>query len=238
MSKSLLPFWAYPAHWGLKGKSKKLAEIDFYSTNEFEAATSRADLIDDDVERTRTKLSILRTYSKITELEYELGLVELNMPFSTNEEKSKAILRIRLKYNDLEPKEYEQASIELIEDETQKQIATVEYLFKYHEISESERTKQICDLEGKPWWLLNAEFDADEERIIVNMDYNETYAQMLIEAGHPGNNIEEVMEFHLKDFGRRLATGDSSDNSDLLQEIDDPKLNRGISNGDGTVTYE
>lgn len=237
MSKPFLPFWAFPAHWGLKGKSKKLAEIDFYCTDEYEAAKQRAELIDDEVDRTRTMLSIERKHSKISELEFEKGLVELNMAFATEEEKAKAILRLRLKYNDLEPQEYELASIELIEDEIQKQMATVEYLYKYHEITESERTKQLCDLEGKPWWLLNAEFNADEERIVVNMDYNETYAKMLIEAGHPGNNVEEVMEFHLKDFGRRLATGDSLGDSDLLQEIDDPKMNRGISNGDGTTTY-
>lgn len=234
----LLPFWVVPAHWGLRGKSLELAKIDFYITDKYEAELARAELIDDNIEQSKVKNRIYLKYNKITDAEFEILMIRLNNETITDVEYKKRELEIRKKHNLLTDREFMEGELELLPDGKEKELMTIALLYKYHEISEDEYQKQVYTLNDKVWWKLVLTSDPDGQVDVV-LDYNDNFVKSLTDNGHPGNNEEEIVDFYVKDLGRKLATGESSDyDSRLIQaNLDDPKIIHGTSNGDGTVDY-
>lgn len=234
-----LPFKLIPAHWGLSGKSLELAKIDYYIKDPYEAEMARAKLIDDDIERQKTEMRIDKKYSKITDSQYEVSMINLNNELISEVDYKKAVLQIRKKYKELSEREYMESELELMPDSKEKELMTLALLYKYHEITEDDYQKGVATINEKVWWKLTVTSDSNEE-VEVSLDYNEFFVKTLQETGHPGNDENEIVDFYVKDLGRKLATGESSDyDSRLLQaNLDDPKMIiRGISNGDGTVDY-
>lgn len=68
----LIPFSWMPGSWGLKGKSRKMAEIEYYYEDGEEKEKLLAEAELDDEQKLRLKvLDIDLKYEKISELEYE-----------------------------------------------------------------------------------------------------------------------------------------------------------------------
>lgn len=234
-----LPFKLIPAHWGLSGKSLELAKIDYYIKEPYDAEIARAELVDDEIEKQKTILRINKKYSKINDLSYEIGMIRLNNDLISDLDYKKAELQIRKKYNDLTEREFMESELELMPDSKDKEILTLAFLYKFHEITEDDYQKGIATVNEKVWWKLTLSSDNNEE-VEISLDYNEFFVKKLQETGHPGNDENEIVDFYVKDLGRKLATGESNDyDSRLIQaNLDDPKMIiRGISNGDGTVDY-
>lgn len=229
-----LPYWMIPAHWGLTGKSKELALIDYYISDPRHAEERRAHLIDDPVESKKALLRIQHKYHAITDASYEYDMYKLEHEFATVEELSKKKLDIDWKYKLISEEEYLEGCIEYMPEGKEKELQTVEVLYKFRHISEDDYKKQIATLNEKVWWKLSIE-STDDGTADIELDYNEYFVKHLQETGHPGNDEGEVVDFYVKDLGRKLATGDLNEDEDvkLLQA----NLIHGTSNEDGTVDY-
>lgn len=229
-----LPFWLIPAHWGLSGKTKELARIDYYVKEPRQAEELRARLIDDPVEMEKSLLRIQNKYKVIPADIYELSMFKLEHEFATPEELKKKELDIRWKYKNITEREYLEGVIEYMPEGKEKELKTIELLYKYHEITEDDYKKQIATLNEKVWWKLSIE-STDDGTADIELDYNEYFVKYLQDTGHPGNDEGEIVDFYVKDLGRKLATGDLNEDDDL--KLLKANLIHGTTNEDGTVDY-
>ncbi len=229
-----LPFWIIPAHWGLSGKSKELAKIDYEIKDPRHAEELRAKLIDDPVEQNKSLLRIQHKYHAITDDRYEFQMWKYDNEFATPEEEKKKLLEINWKYKLISEKEYLEGKIEFMPDGKEKDLQTLEVLYKYHEITEDDYKKQISTLNGKVWWKLSIE-SVDDGSADIELDYNEYFVKYLQETGHPGNDEGEIVDFYVKDLGRKLATGDLNEDEDV--KLITANIIHGTTNEDGTVDY-
>lgn len=230
-----LPFWLIPAHWGLSGKTKELARIDYYVKEPRHAEELRARLIDDPVEMEKSLLRIQHKYKVVPADMYELRMFKLEHEFATPEELKKKELEIGWKYKTITEREYLEGVIEFMPDGKEKELKTLELLYKYHEITEDDYKKQIATLNEKVWWKLSIE-STEDGTADIELDYNEYFVKFLKDTGHPGSDEGEIVDFYVKDLGRKLATGDLNDDDEDVKLLK-ANLIHGTTNEDGTVDY-
>ena len=84
MKKKKIPFSMMPASWGLKGKSRAIAEAEYYYEGE-ELEQVLAEInAETDVDKQIAKLEVQYKNEKIGRIEYEKQIAELkNQPFVT-----------------------------------------------------------------------------------------------------------------------------------------------------------
>src|SRR5450830_1429099 len=121
-----LPFWMIPAHWGLKGRARGLAEIDHYVYDEYAAAILRAQLNDDPIETLRSELNIKRKFNKITQVDYQIEMIKLIEPLISELDYKKKVLQIRKENNDIGEREAIESEIELLPDGDEKELLALE----------------------------------------------------------------------------------------------------------------
>lgn len=212
-----LPFWIIPAHWGLSGKAKAIAKINYYETDEYEAAMKCADymyLTEYEIDRAKNEIGL--KFNKQTELQTELTQLDIDVKHSriTPKQREKAALEARLKHHDVTEKEYDAAVVELMEDGSEKRLAALEYAYKYHEITEREYSKELFTSRKEPWMDFDISFDEESNEIQFEFDYNEYFWKKLKADGHPGNDEDEIIENFIRDWGRKIATDEYSDDYD------------------------
>ncbi|WEM33328.1 hypothetical protein EJP02_267 [Escherichia phage EJP2] len=228
MSKKL-PFWIIPAHWGLSGKAKKIAQINYYSTDQYQADYECAEhiyLTEYEIDSARNDIAL--RHSKIQNLEYRLNKLSIDEKhgrITENEQKNKA-LDIRLEEKDISEKDYDREKLELLPDGEEKSIGTIEYLFKYHEITEREYSKELYTLRKEPWMDFDLELNQETNEIELSFDYNEFFWKKLKHDGHPGNDEYEIIENFIRDWGRKMASDEYVDDYDskLMNENTEPDL--------------
>lgn len=212
-----LPFWLIPAHWGLSGKAKELAKINYHNSG-YEADILSADLIYlTEYEIDKAKMDINKKYNKVTELEYRTGVLDVDLKHGkiVKSELESKVLDIRFELADITEKEYDALRIEIMEDGEDKVRAAIEYAYKYREITDAEYAKEMATLNKEPWMNFDVEFDAETNEVEFSFDYNEFFWRKLKADGHPGNDEEEIIDNYVRDWGRKIAFDDYSDDYDV-----------------------
>lgn len=215
--KKILPYWLIPAHWGLTGKAKELAKINYYYEGE------EADLLSAEVtyltqyEIDKAKNDIKNKYRSISEFDYKVNCfsIEYNHSRITKSEYDIKVLDTRFEMNQISEKEYESAKIELLPESEEKVLAAIEYAYKYHEITEMEYNKEMFTLRKEPWMDFDVEYNPETNEVEFSFDYNEYFWKKLKAEGHPGSDEYEIIENFIRDWGRKVATDDYSDNEDV-----------------------
>lgn len=209
--KRFLPFWLIPAHWGLSGKAKELARINYYNEGQ------EADLLSAELtyltpyEVDKAKMDINRKYGTVTEVLYRIGLIDLELKYNhiSSTEHSIKVLELRYELKEISEKEYESQKIELLPDGDEKKLLAIEYAYKYHEITENEYNKEIATLNKEPWGYLSSEYNSEEGTIEFSFDYNELFWKKLKADGHPGNDEEEIIDNYIRHCCRNIAQDDN-----------------------------
>ena len=79
MTKPLVPFGWMPGHWGLKGKTRQIAEAEYYLSG-YELAIRLAEINCDDVQALELrKLEIDHKFAKIDAYDYAVKCAELQL---------------------------------------------------------------------------------------------------------------------------------------------------------------
>lgn len=239
MAKKLLPFWLYPSHWGLKGQARQLAEIDYFYDG-LEAELKRADVVYlTKVDREKAKNELRFNNGDINEFEFEMNNVLINFDNAIISKVTAEIdkLNVKLKFGQIDEREYDTAMIEMINDEDKKYVAALEFALKYNEITQNEYDKELATFNREPWFLFDVDFDEENNDLIMSFDYNEYFWKKLREEGHPGNDEHEIIDNFIKDWGRKLATEDYSGDYDTKLTSVNDEMNRQTGSGDFKV-YE
>lgn len=212
-----LPFWMIPAHWGLSGKAKEIAKINYFYEG-YEADVRCAPLVYlTEYEVDKAIVDIEKKYNKLSELEYDLKMLDIELKHKriTEHERDEQALDKRFQHNAIREKEYDAAKVELMEDSDEKRLAAIEYAFKYHEITEREYSKELFTMRKEPWMDFDVEFNQETNKVEFIFDYNEYFWKKLKAEGHPGNDEYEIIENFIKDWGRKLDDEEYTDDEDV-----------------------
>lgn len=233
-----LPFWIYPAHWGLKGQALAIAKIDFEYEG-LDAELMKADILFlTDHARAEARNEIIYKAGKKTEAEYLLDGLENDFKhqrLGEIEYKTK-VLETKMKFNLISERFLDEQMIELLPDGNDKLRAALDYSHKYHLITQNEYEKETSTLNGEPWFAFDVEYDEDSNDVVLSFDYNEIFWKTLQRDGHPGTTEEEIIDNFIKDWGRKLATEEYGDNYDTKLTTMNETNQTGTS--DGFKIYE
>jgi hypothetical protein len=109
-----IPFGLLPGSWGLTGKTRKIAEAEYYYTGyqlELELALIHNET---DLAKAKALLEIDKKYNKVSEYEYDQRLAKLD---NTDETKQKvALLDIDLKHGKITQLEHEKKRADLLQE--------------------------------------------------------------------------------------------------------------------------
>lgn len=220
-----LPFWIIPAHWGLSGKAKEIAKIN-YSYDGYEADIRLAPLTyltEYEIEKALVEIDV--KYNKIKELEFDLKVLDIDLKYKriTSDEHALKVIETRYNHHDMKEYDYDSALIEIMPDGDAKRMAAIEFSFKYHEITEREYSKELYTLRKEPWMDFGVEFNEDSNEVEFSFDYNEYFWKKLKADGHPGNDEFEIIDNFIKDWGRKLEGEEyiGDEDVDLTRMTDD-----------------
>lgn len=233
--KRLIPFWLVPAHWGLSGKAKEIAEVNFYYEG-LEADLKIAELTYlTEYEVERAKIEINRKYNPTSEYDFNKSIAELDyrMKKISVDEHEKILLELRVKEGLITEKEYDASLIENMADGDDKVLAAIEYAYKYGDINDTEYEKEIFTLRKEPWIYLDFNINSETNEVDFIFDYNDYFVDKLKADGHPGSTEEELIDNFVRDLGRKMATDDYSDNDEvkLLTPLNESEMPTGIPEG-------
>ena len=107
-----LPFWLLPGSWGLAGKTRKIAEAEYYYTG-YDLEVELAKINNDDpVKLKRALIDIDKSHDKISEYEYDQEVAKLD---HTDEIKQKlAIVSVELKHEKISKTEHEKQTASIL----------------------------------------------------------------------------------------------------------------------------
>lgn len=170
MSSKLFPFWAYPAHWGLRGRMLEHAKIDYEIDNEMERA--------------------------IAHLKVDYDGLDLEH----------RILDVKLRYEAITQTQYDDAKIDLVEDESEKAMLTLEVLRERGEITEREYQRELHTRMEEPWFVFDVNYVSGE--LFMDSDWNAPFIDLLKEIGYKGADDDEIIQRYIQDMGHKLTDAD------------------------------
>lgn len=110
--KRLIPFWMLPAAWGLKGKSRDIAEAEYYyEGEELERRLAEIECSDDENAKKLAYLEIDKKYDKISDEDYDFKYIDL--AYEDQQERELATLEAKIKHGKISNTEYEKEKANL-----------------------------------------------------------------------------------------------------------------------------
>lgn len=180
--RKIIPFWLMPASWGLKGNTRKRAEIEYYyDGEELEEKLLQLDLENETDEKRKQRILLKHDLKKgkISQYEYRARLLEIEHNIENEKDQKKT------------DKDYKLKKLELD--------------FQYDKISKRDYERQRADLLGIPWVDVSPEtkYDPSQKQngFYLVLDYNKHFVKMLIENGYAnrGKTDQEIVDAWFKD---------------------------------------
>jgi hypothetical protein len=112
MKKPLIPFNWLPASWGLKGKTREIAQAEYELTGmDLDLKLIDIEYKTDPERQSREKLKVLKNYGKLTQSEYEYEVLKYEISDSIKREM--AVLDLDLKNKKIDAHLYEKKKASL-----------------------------------------------------------------------------------------------------------------------------
>ena len=97
--KMKIPFGILPGHWGLKGRSRAIAKIEYEALDDYDREMKLAEFFNEDE---KSILEIKLKYNKISKDEYDNQVIELITDPYLKEKQTLILLKARNEISDLE----------------------------------------------------------------------------------------------------------------------------------------
>lgn len=194
--RRLIPFGLMPGSWGLSGRSRQIAEAEYYYQGyDLDLALNDIENHDNDYLRAQGKLEIDLSRHKITQKEY-----------------LESSLSLKLDHGEISQQEHD---LDLLEIQ----------LFQ-GDITEQEHDKQRATLLNEPYVnVLEMGMDRENVyQGYMELDWNDAFVQMLQDAGIKGTSDEDVVNRWFNGLCRSIIVQDIAD-LDFGLESRDPTLN-------------
>jgi hypothetical protein len=186
----MIPFGMWPGSWGLKGKTREIAQAEYELTGyDLEVKLAEINHREDEVAFKKTVLAIDLNYGKVDDYNYDLGMINLtNTPNSTVWKQNK--LDLDRKYNKIDEYTYDHSVAELVEPAKDRQLALASVEFKHEKITENEYERRRADILEEPWIAMPkiAWDPEDSSKTYFELDYNEAFINYLRENNYQGSD--------------------------------------------------
>lgn len=240
MKKPFIPFGWLPGHWGLKGQTRELAEIDYvYAHDEYQRKCKNLELklryAETPEEQTayRSGLNHLDfVHEKITEQQYRQTIVDL-MP--AGPDKDRALLVLQERYDQITTEEYEYKIVDLdYHSITDRKLAVLELDHKYRKVSDNQYHKEKATLTGESWVSVLS-IEANDQAGSFELDWNDHFINELKQAGFTGDSDEDIVNRWFSKICRDIAITEFSGVGDFDDKLEERDFIKRVRREDGKV---
>jgi hypothetical protein len=151
---------------------------------------------------------------EIAKAEYELEgydlharILEIRKDELSEDEYNQKLLDLKLTWKKITDSEYKRSLIDLIKDETQRSIASLELDLKEGKIKELDYNKRLATLKGEPWvTVINMDFTKGSSlEGSFELDWNEFFVEKLKKEGYNAINSEAIVNMWFMELCRNIA---------------------------------
>jgi len=137
---------------------------------------------------------------------YDLELEMLKLDYGALELKAE-INHLDFKHHLISNRQYEANNIELIVDETERELARLAHDKKYNNLTENEYNKQSATLKGEPWVvILNTNVNIDDPaQGELELDWNDKFIELLDNKGFVAKSADESVNMWLSTLCKNIA---------------------------------
>ena len=202
-----IPFKFLPASWGLKGKTREIAQADYELTG-FELYMKLAEIMhrEDPNAMGLAQLKVKLDYSRITEREYAEQSANMKL---TGDALQKELLDIQYKYGDLGEEEYRTAVIKLMVAEgVDQELELNEMQLELGNITEAEFKKNEATIKGEPYVaVINSNYKPEDklDGLYFEFDWNDLWIEELKANGYQGFTDDQIVQRWFEDLCRGVA---------------------------------
>lgn len=244
MGKSIIPFSAWPGSWGLKGKTREKARIEYelegYDRDKALLTVDKDEMSDYDYNL--RLLHLQERYGQISKSDLEFKRLELKKDhgYFSEKEFSAQYLDLQYKYGQITESEKLRSLANLIEDENSRKLAILELDYKEGKIGELAYNKQSATLKGEPWVnVLNMDFGSggNAKEGSFELDWNHIFVEELKKNGYEAQSDDAIVNLWFMEVCRNIAmeefdgTGDfaatSEENLEAYKRFQTPTVANG-----------
>lgn len=203
--KPLIPFSLMPGSWGLKGKTREIAQAEYeLEQRGLEERLLEIEYRNDPGTLAQKKLALFLSREEISQYEYEIEIIELTI--KDVREKELAMLDVKLKHGKLGAYEYEQQKAFFILDENEHALALLDSDLRHEKITQTQYDRKRADILKEPWVCMpKINWDpVNSNRTYFELDYNEYFVQYLRDNGYSGAE-DDVLNRWLNDVCQAVA---------------------------------
>lgn len=218
-------------HWGLRGQARDVAKAKYQLNGiELQYRLCEIDFIyDKNLKKKKLReLDIKHEYGHITDLEYDLELLELET--LTPRDKQIKKLHIFLQHNKISQEQYDLDLLELEElEEKEKNIKKLKLEYRHGKIDEHTYKKSMANIEQQPFvWVNECSFKphpiTGKPSFYLDIDCNDVFVEDLKKAGYRGDK-DQIIDSWLKYTFLTIADQEMTPDeiSDLIQNMKNEK---------------
>lgn len=198
--RKFIPFWAVPASWGLVGKSRKIAEAEYYlNGEELDRQLLELNFVSGTNEYKLQKNIIDRKYNHVTDYEFET--TRLTILHGDTREFDKNKNELDYEFNKIDKYDYlvNKAKFDFGENTKEFNLEKNEIDIEFEKIDENAYNKNKATINDEPYVVfLDAKFHHDGGRMGSSMefelDWNSKFVEYLRNEGYSGINDEDVVD--------------------------------------------
>lgn len=179
-----IPFWMMPSSWGLKGKSRAIAEAE-YSLRGIDLDLTLNDIenlnLSEPKRHPLTRLAILHRHGRISTHEFETETAKIEL---SGDELIRKLAKIEFNHNHITRYEYDTRMAELAGDATQVAETKLGVDLEHGKLTKQEHDKQLATLKNEPWvspLMIESEGDGGFN---ISVDWNDVFLRQLRDAGY------------------------------------------------------
>lgn len=231
MSKKtrIIPFSWLPASWGLSGKTRQIAEIEYYYDGE-ERDRAIASLEEDEIHRKIKLLGVDKKYRYISNYEYEKELTILTM---SGKEKDLALLEIEKEHNKISESEYKEKYLKLTLSGKELELELAKLDLENGKIKQNEYEKTVATINGEPWVnVVSLEPGLKGVPGQIELDWNDIFIERLREEGYKGADDDDIANAWLTNLCKIIAIEEFGGVGEFDEQLEDAEYKRNNNLGD------
>lgn len=215
-----------PGSWGLKGKTRQLAEAEYY----FEGKELELQLVDinqpDLLQAELDKLDILLKYGDVTSAQYQTQTCMVKMRMVDRDvagdlAQALAKIELQLEYGEITPVDYltEKCAIKVsiaerdIVDPIEQGLTKLAIQLEHGAISEVQYNRQAADVKKEPYVNV-VDIGVDPEGAItgyLELDWNDEFVAMLQNNGYVGASDDAIVNKWFNNVCRTILIQEQAD---------------------------
>lgn len=200
-----LPFGWLPGHWGLDGKIRQQARIEY----EYDGVDKDIKLLELEEPTKEIKKKILNlkaTSGLITDDEFQTSIIDIE---TEDNPSANLLAKLKLDYDQgkisVHQYELKKAEIEHGDNSTEYKLAILKQQVTLGEISDFEYEKKVATVLEQPWIkVVSSKYEPEDgiDGFSFQLDYNHYFVQYLKQNGYAGINDDEIVEEWFNDVSK------------------------------------